>query len=97
MFSPAVPPKMKSVVDKMTGSSEAQTIEHLVRTIHELSAEVERLKAVVGSMRVDEISLKTGHAKLTLKRDGEVMIEGTRITLKSSGDVILKGSRILQN
>lgn len=53
----------------------------------------------------DEIILKTGSSSITMKKNGEIVIDGTDITLKSSGkinvkstnDVILKGYKINEN
>ena len=45
----------------------------------------------------DEIVLKTGSATLTMKKNGDITIEGKQISIKGSGDVIVKGQKILQN
>ncbi len=45
----------------------------------------------------DQIVLKTGSASITMKKNGDIMIEGKQITIKGSGDVIIKGQKILQN
>jgi len=53
----------------------------------------------------DEITLKTGDASITLKKDGTIQIKGKDITIvgsgkisvKASGDMVLKGSKIAQN
>ncbi|HEY8290583.1 MAG TPA: type VI secretion system tip protein TssI/VgrG [Acetobacteraceae bacterium] len=45
----------------------------------------------------DEIVLKTGSATITMKKSGDITIEGSKITVKGSGDVIFKGQKILQN
>ncbi len=53
----------------------------------------------------DEITLKTGSASITMKKDGTITIKGKDITLegsgkinvKASGDVVIKGSKISQN
>jgi len=45
----------------------------------------------------DEIVLKTGSATITMKKNGDITIEGNKITMKGSGDVIIKGQKILQN
>lgn len=53
----------------------------------------------------DEITLKTGDASLTMKKDGSIQIKGKDITIsgsgkigvKASGDMVLKGSKIAQN
>ena len=53
----------------------------------------------------DSISLTTGAASITLKKDGTIMIRGKNITLNGSGaislkaikNVVIKGQKILQN
>ncbi len=45
----------------------------------------------------EEIVLKTGSATITMKKNGDITIEGKQITIKGSGDVIIKGQKILQN
>jgi type VI secretion system secreted protein VgrG len=45
----------------------------------------------------DEIVLKTGSASITMKKNGDITIEGKKITVKGSGDVVVKGSKITEN
>jgi len=45
----------------------------------------------------DEIVLNTGSATITMKKNGDITIEGKQITIKGSGDVVIKGQKILQN
>ena len=45
----------------------------------------------------DQIVLNTGSASITMKKNGDITIEGKQITIKGSGDVIIKGQKILQN
>jgi type VI secretion system secreted protein VgrG len=53
----------------------------------------------------DEITIKTGEASITMKKDGTIQIKGKDITLtgsgkinvKASSDLVLKGSKIAQN
>lgn len=53
----------------------------------------------------DAITIKTGSASITMKKDGTINIEGKDITIKGSGainvkaskDVVIKGSKVLQN
>jgi type VI secretion system secreted protein VgrG len=53
----------------------------------------------------DEITLKTGDASITMKKDGTIQIKGKDITVtgsgkigvKASGDLVLKGSKIAEN
>ena len=53
----------------------------------------------------ESITLKTGSASITMKKDGTITIKGKDITIQGSGkvnvkassDVIIKGSKVLQN
>ncbi|MDQ6685916.1 MAG: type VI secretion system tip protein VgrG [Pseudomonadota bacterium] len=53
----------------------------------------------------DSVSIKTGSASITMKKDGTITIKGKDITIEGSGkinvkassDVVIKGSKILQN
>jgi type VI secretion system secreted protein VgrG len=45
----------------------------------------------------DELVLQSGGATITLKKNGDITIEGKKITIKGSGDLILKGSKISEN
>ena len=45
----------------------------------------------------DELIIKVGKATITMKKNGDVSINGKEITTKGSGNVIIKGKKILQN
>ena len=45
----------------------------------------------------DEISIKTGSAELTMKKNGDIVIQGNKISVKGSSDVVIKGSKIKEN
>jgi type VI secretion system secreted protein VgrG len=45
----------------------------------------------------DEVVIKTGDASITMKKNGDVTIEGKKITIKGSGDLVLKGAKIAEN
>jgi type VI secretion system secreted protein VgrG len=53
----------------------------------------------------DSITLKTGDASITMKKDGTILIKGKDITIEGSGkvnvkassDIVMKGSKIMQN
>ena len=53
----------------------------------------------------DEITIKTGSASITMKKDGTITIKGKDITINGSGkinvkassDVVIKGSKVTQN
>ena len=44
-----------------------------------------------------ELVLKCGKASITLKKNGDIKIDGKKIEIKGSGDVKLKGSKVLAN
>jgi len=53
----------------------------------------------------DEITIKTGDASISMKKNGDITLKGKNITLdgsgkvnvKAGGDIVLKGSKISQN
>jgi type VI secretion system secreted protein VgrG len=53
----------------------------------------------------DSVTIKTGSASITMKKDGTIVIKGKDITIEGSGkinakassDIVMKGSKILQN
>jgi len=45
----------------------------------------------------EEVTIKTGSAKIVMKKNGDITIEGKKITIKGSGDVVMKGQKITQN
>jgi len=51
----------------------------------------------VSIVAADEIVLKVGSAKLVMKKNGDILLDGKKINVKASGDIVMKGSKILQN
>ena len=45
----------------------------------------------------DEITIKVGSAKISMKKNGDITISGGKINVKGSGAVAIKGSKITQN
>ena len=45
----------------------------------------------------DQLVIKCGKATITLKKNGDISINGKKIQIKGSGDVVIKGKKILQN
>ena len=53
----------------------------------------------------DSVTIKTGSASISMKKDGTITIKGKDITIdgsgkinvKAGGDIVMKGSKILQN
>jgi hypothetical protein len=61
--------------------------------IRALWRHVQRLENVIAA-NSDELVLKVGAAKLTLKKDGTVAIDGKDIKIKASGRVEVNGQRV---
>lgn len=56
------------------------------------------LKAKAITMQADdEITLKTGSAKIVMKSNGDITISGANINVKGSGNVVTKGSKVTSN
>jgi type VI secretion system secreted protein VgrG len=45
----------------------------------------------------NQITLKSGKAEISMKKNGDITIKGKKISIKGSGDVIIKGSKISEN
>jgi type VI secretion system secreted protein VgrG len=45
----------------------------------------------------EQLVIKCGKASITLKKNGDINIQGNKIQIKGSGDVVIKGSKILEN
>jgi type VI secretion system secreted protein VgrG len=45
----------------------------------------------------DEITLVTGKAQISLKKNGDVAIKGKKIEIKASGRVVIKGQKVVEN
>lgn len=45
----------------------------------------------------DQITFKTGSAKIVMKKNGDITISGKNINVKGSGNVVLKGSKVTSN
>ena len=45
----------------------------------------------------DEITIKTGKAKIVMKKNGDITIEGKTINIKGSGNIVMKAKKILEN
>ena len=45
----------------------------------------------------DELTIKCGKATITMKKNGDILINGKKIQVKASGDVVMKGKKILEN
>jgi type VI secretion system secreted protein VgrG len=45
----------------------------------------------------DQLTLNCGKASITLKKNGDILINGGKLNFKASGDIVMKGSKISQN
>lgn len=45
----------------------------------------------------DEIALEVGKARIVMKKNGDIVIEGKKLNFKASGDIVMKGSKVKQN
>ena len=45
----------------------------------------------------DQLTIKCGSATITMKKNGDITINGKKMNLKASGNMTLKGSKILEN
>ncbi|MFO0698085.1 MAG: type VI secretion system tip protein TssI/VgrG [Nitrospira sp.] len=45
----------------------------------------------------DQITIQTGSARIQMKKNGDIVIEGKKISVNASGDIVMKGQKILQN
>ena len=45
----------------------------------------------------DQITIQTGSARIQMKKNGDIVIEGKKISVTASGDIVMKGKKILQN
>lgn len=45
----------------------------------------------------DELSITCGKAKIVMKKNGDITINGNKISVTGKGDVIIKGKHVLQN
>jgi len=45
----------------------------------------------------DQITIQTGSARIQMKKNGDIVIEGKKISIDASGDIVMKGKKILQN
>ncbi|NQZ28558.1 MAG: type VI secretion system tip protein VgrG [Colwellia sp.] len=78
-------------VDKdLTENVNGKYVEKVTKA-YEASAKTITLEAA------DEITFKTGSAKITMKKNGDITISGKNINIKGSGNVVLKGSKVLAN
>jgi type VI secretion system secreted protein VgrG len=45
----------------------------------------------------DQLTIKVGKATITLKKNGDISLQGAKINIKGSGNITIKGSKILEN
>jgi hypothetical protein len=94
----------KEIEKAMDNANPHQTLDYHRKHIRALWHHVERLENFI-SASGDAITIKTGDASITLKKDGTILIKGKdisiqgwgKIEVKAGQDIVLKGSKILQN
>ena len=45
----------------------------------------------------DELTIKVGKATITMKKNGDITINGKDINLKGSGNIVMKAKKIMEN
>ena len=45
----------------------------------------------------DQLTIKVGKASITLKKNGDITINGKTINVKGSGNIVMKAQKILEN
>lgn len=45
----------------------------------------------------DQITIKCGSASITMKKNGDITIEGKNINVKGSGNIVMKANKIMEN
>ena len=45
----------------------------------------------------DQLTIKCGKATITMKKNGDIAINGKKINVKGSGNIVMKGKKILEN
>ncbi|NVN91643.1 MAG: type VI secretion system tip protein VgrG [Desulfuromonadales bacterium] len=45
----------------------------------------------------DQLTIKVGSASITMKKNGDITIEGKTINVKGSGNIVMKANKILEN
>ena len=45
----------------------------------------------------DQLTIKVGKASITLKKNGDIIINGKNINTKGSGNIVMKAKKILEN
>jgi len=78
-----------SLIDK----GQMDLILKLRHHIRALWRHVQRLEHVIAATQ-DELVLKVGAAKLTMKKDGTISIEGKDIKIKANGRLEVNGQRV---
>lgn len=82
------------MTERVAGSRTVIVGEYLTMTV----AETARVKAKSILVEADEeLVLKCGSAMVSLKRNGDIVIEGTSYTGRVTGDIVLKGARVSVN
>jgi type VI secretion system secreted protein VgrG len=89
---------LESISGNMTISVEKDLTENINgKYIEKVTKAYEASAKTISLEAADEITLKTGSAKIIMKKNGDITISGKNINVKGSGNVVLKGSKVLAN
>lgn len=97
---------VKVAKDQTTEVSGGQTTKVAKKALHEIGEDMAIISGKTITLEAkDVITLKTGKATISMKKDGTIVIEGKDVTVKGSGkinvkadsDVIVKGAAIKNN
>ena len=88
----------------MSSRGATNTDAHLRAEVTRLKRAVEALEAVIRN-RGGEVTIGNGQRGITIKKDGDITINGKnvdtiasgRASIKASKDVVIKGKKILEN
>ena len=92
----------KNLTENVSGDRTVAVEKNLVERVSGQHKESVEKEFILNAKKVqinadDEIELKTGSATLTLKKNGDITLDGGKINIKGSGDITIKGSQIKEN
>jgi type VI secretion system secreted protein VgrG len=92
----------KDLTEKIGQNHELEIQKNLTEKINGQHQETVEKEYILQAKKIqlvaqDEVNIKTGDAQITMKKNGNITIEGKTINVKGSGDVIIKASNIKEN
>ncbi len=73
--------------------AEAISGAHSEAVTKEFSLKAKKISVVAD----DEVLIKTGSATISMKKNGDITIDGKNVTVKGSGNITMKANKILEN